>query len=75
VWRTGGSGVTTVQKDLAETCYLHASLSNIRTRYDSNKPKFFGIRLLILAYDAHGTLTTDNIADFEAVSRLYFKDP
>lgn len=32
------------------------------------------LQLGIIAYDAYGTLTTDNIASFSRVHRFYFKD-
>lgn len=66
----------TVKKDLSATIVLTANFHNRRVVYDSaDEPKDFAVRLLIAAYDAHGTLTTDNIADFMASSRLYYKDP
>jgi hypothetical protein len=70
VWDNG-----TVKKDLNQSVVLKYNFKNQKTRYDGNYPKFFTIRLLVLAYDSHGTLTSDNIADFMMVSRLYFKDP
>ena len=75
VWRQGGSGVTTVQKDLNQCMTLSYNFKNAKTKYDGQYPKYWTVRLLVLAYDAHGTLTTDNIADYMCVSRLYFKDP
>lgn len=33
------------------------------------------ISLFVCAYDAYGTLTTDNIASFSVVYKFYFKDP
>lgn len=66
----------TVQKDLSATMNLKANFYNSRTRYDAaNEPMDFQIRLLVVAYDSHGTLTTDNIADYMVTTRLYFKDP
>lgn len=72
---TYASGSTVVQKDLAETCELSCSLGSLKTRYDAGLPKFFNIRLAIVAYDAHTTLTSDVVADFEFNSRVFFKDP
>jgi hypothetical protein len=70
VWDNG-----TVKKDLNQSIVLKANFKNQKTRYDGNYPKFFSVRLFLLAYDSHGTLTSDNIADYMMVSRLYFKDP
>lgn len=39
---------------------------------DYNGPKHY---LFVYAYDAYGTLITDNIAYFQAYSNLYYKDP
>lgn len=72
VWSTSNDDV---KKDLNATVVLKAKFYNARTYYDYTDPKHFRVRLLIVAYDSHGTLTTDNIADFEMCSRLYFKDP
>lgn len=69
------SGATTVGKDLADVITLSHSFGNKRTKYDGNYPKFAVYRLLIVAYDAHGTLTADNIADYECNVRTFFKDP
>jgi len=69
------SGAATVGKDLADVITFSHNFGNKRTKYDSNYPKFGQMRLLIAAYDAHGTLTSDNIADYECNVRTFFKDP
>lgn len=70
IWDNG-----TVKKNLNQSIVLKANFKNQKVRYDHNYPKFFSIRLLLLAYDSHSTLLSDNIADYMMVSRLYFKDP
>lgn len=74
-WNSGGSGVTTHLKDMGAICELKYKFPAQKVTYDGSYPKYWNIRLLVLAYDAHGTLSTDNIADLEWCTRLYFKDP
>lgn len=69
------SSSDTTQKDLSATIVLNTSLGNRKTKYLDDYPKDYYIRLLVVAYDSHGTLTTDNIADMMVSSRIYFKDP
>lgn len=71
VWNTADS----VQKDLSATVVLSANFYNRKVKYEGEYPRDFHVRLLVAAYDSHGSLTTDNIADYMASSRLYFKDP
>lgn len=66
---------TLVSKQMAATCVLKHDFNNLKTKYNGSSPKDFSIRLLVLAYDAHGTLATDNLATMEMTHRLYFKDP
>lgn len=70
VWDAG-----TTKKDLNSKITLYYNFKNLKTKFDENYPKFFQVRLLVLAYDSHTTLTSDNIADYMLTSRLYFKDP
>lgn len=72
---TYASGSTVVQKDMAQSCELSCSLGSLKTRYDAGLPKFFNVRLAVVAFDAHTTLTSDVVADFEFTSRVFFKDP
>lgn len=69
------SSSDTTQKDLSATIVLNANFYNRKTKYEGEYPRDFHVRLLVAAYDSHGSLTTDNIADYMASSRLYFKDP
>lgn len=69
------SGAGTVFKDLAETCTLRYNFKDTKTKYDAGKPKYYNIRLAVVAYDAHSTLTGDTIAEMQFTSRVFFKDP
>ncbi len=67
---------TLVSKQMATTCVLSYNFKmGQRVKYYDNEPRDFSIRLLVLAYDAHGTLVSDNLATMETMFRLYFKDP
>ena len=45
------------------------------TRNASNTHDARDLYILLVAYDAYGSLLTDTIASYEMVSTLYFKDP
>jgi hypothetical protein len=66
---------TLVSKQMGTACVIKHDFKNQKVKYDGNAIKDFAIRLLVLAYDAHGTVSTDNLATMEHVHRLYFKDP
>lgn len=68
-----GSGI--VNKDLSQTCTLRYNFHDVKTKYDAGKPKFYNVRLAVVAYDAHNTLIQDTIADMQFTSRVFFKDP
>ncbi len=66
---------TLVSKQMGAACAIRHDFKDAKTKYDGNAIKDYAIRLLVLAYDAHGTVATDNLATMELTHRLYFKDP
>lgn len=57
-------------------CYIPLNNRKIKYRVDNNnRPQFKDIGFQIVAYDAFGTLSTDQVAHFAYSSCLYFKDP
>lgn len=59
------------------SCSIPLGNSKIKYQNGETHPKYqkFNIKCVIFAYDAYGTLTTDDIATFAYSSRLYYKDP
>lgn len=66
---------TLVSKQMGTAAVITHDFKNAKTKYFGNAIKDYAIRLLVLAYDAHGTVSTDNLATMELTHRLYFKDP
>ncbi len=56
---------------------LNKSWKVKKIKYDEGgtAPKFKDIGFALVAYDAFGTLQTDNIASFAWNAKLSFKDP
>lgn len=72
------SGV--VGKEHTRLVSMWIPMKNKRIKYESDGgeiPMYSQniIQVGVLAYDAFGTLTTDNIASFAYTSTMYFKDP
>lgn len=58
----------------------YVNCKNAKVKYSSDNgqvPKYQRdcYSLVVIAYDAYGTLTTDNIASFTYSTTMYFKDP
>jgi len=78
---TVGGGTSSIAgKECSRLHSFYIPLRNRRIKYESdggsvpmgsNNLLFCGV----IAYDAFGTLTTDNIASFAGYATLYFKDP
>lgn len=66
---------TLVSKKMGTTAVIKYDFKDVKTKYDGSAIKDYGVRLLVLAYDSHGTVSTDNLATMEMTHRLYFKDP
>lgn len=70
------SGATNRERSRYVQCYLPMKMMKVKYEIeDSTTPKFNNISVCVVAYDAYGTLSTDNIASFAWSYKLYFKDP
>lgn len=72
------SGATNKERSLYVPITI--SLKNREVRYSTDSGSVPTLQknclsLCLIAYDAQGTLTTDNIASFSVLSKFYFKDP
>lgn len=64
------------EHSLLKEFYVPLNNSKIKYRVDGgNRPRFTDVGFAIVAYDAFGTLATDNIASYAYAISLYFKDP
>lgn len=56
---------------------VYIPLKNQKVKYSDggNVPKFTNVGMVLIPYDAHGTLTTDTIASVNWSYKFYFKDP
>jgi len=70
------SGATNREKSNARTVFLPMKMAKIKySNLSGGTPKFWDIGVAIVAYDAYGTLISDNIASVAWSYKLYFKDP
>lgn len=70
------TGADTREKSFYRQFYIDMGMKRIKYQTPtSGLPKFTDIAVCILAYDAYGTLLTDNIASVAWSYKLYFKDP
>lgn len=64
------------EKSHLKEIYIPMKDQKIRYQYPNAPfPSFFDIGLAVVAYDAYGTLVTDDIATFAYSSRFTYKDP
>lgn len=73
---TNYSNTEVGEKEHSYLATLNKSYKNKKIQYDNNglQPKGFNIGMAIVAYDAYGTLQTDNIASFAYQSLITFQD-
>lgn len=74
---THASGATT--QEVSKLVSFNINLKDRKIKYENDsvnvKYQRDTLRLAIYAYDAYGTLTSDNIASYACNARFYFKDP
>jgi len=70
------SGSTIREKSFERSVFLPMKMAKIKySNLSGGTPKFWDIGVAIVAYDAYGTLISDNIASVAWSYKLYFKDP
>jgi len=63
------------EKSFERSAYVDMKMTKIKYSNTSTEPKLWDIGVAVVAYDAYGTLNSDNIASMAFTYKLYFKDP
>lgn len=65
------------KKEAFKYLSVYVPLKNMKIKYSDggNIPKFTNVGMVLIPYDAYGTLTTDTVASVNWSYKFYFKDP